>query len=122
MTQLSSLLQQEIEGDFQYTICMITGERGTTENPIEWHQVRLNGEAIERAFCIVSILQSVRQESEDAFVQSRLEWIVLNRASDAELVEFSNGYRGYKDLFQRRALLNKTFGVWRSPVTTKIVY
>lgn len=120
MGRIPKKLNDTLNADPEYGVCMLTGERGTRNDPLQrHHNLIYAGSQVNERFCILSIRRSVHDRASDKFVRSQLDWIMLNRADEHELLRFSK----VEDLFLKRAQLNKSFGkVWESPVTSKIMY
>lgn len=120
MSRIPKKLNDELNQDPDYTVCMLTGMRSTCEDPIQrHHNLIYAGSQVQRKFCILAIKKSVHDKANDKLIKAKLDHIMLSRASDAELLEFSHKS---EDLFRKRAMLNRTFGEWRAPIKSKIMY
>lgn len=97
-------LAAEMQADPFYKQCCITG---ATNEKIEWHHNLIyGGRQVNRKFCILPLAQSVHDRI--VVYKELCDWIMLNRATPEELVEFSKA-TNYK---HRLAFLNKKYGTW----------
>lgn len=109
-------LREDLSKDPEYTYCCVTGEVGTSSDPIEWHHnLRFAGKNVQRRFCILPILRSVHYKADTHETRERLNWIMWNRASVEELQEFDKAIHPVQEL-QR---LNAKFGPY-IPVSKKV--
>lgn len=113
MTRIPKTLREDMAHDPFYTVCCITGERSTREDRIEWHHHLIYaGKQVQKKFAILPIKHSIHEKVHLPEIRERLDWIMLNRASDAELLEISR----VKDMFLYRAKLNRKFGTFEEGV------
>lgn len=81
---------------------------------IEWHHnLIFAGRQVNEVFAILPICRWVHDQARNREFRDRLDWIMLNRASDEELTYFSKA----SDLIRKREVLNQKYGVWQSKTT-----
>lgn len=119
MGHIPKKLNDQLNRDPEYRVCMLTGEAGTREDPLErHHNLIYAGSQVQERFAILCIKRSLHQKAHAEFTRARLDWIMLCRASTDELLRYSKA----EDLFLKRAQLCKAFGIWKAPYMDKILY
>jgi hypothetical protein len=106
MQKIPKPLVEEMENDTFYKKCCITGE---TKGKIDWHHNLIYaGKQVNRKFCILPLAQSVHRE----IVKHKeiCDWIMLNRATEQELAEFSKAI----DYKRARDKLNEKYGHYKN--------
>ena len=74
---------------------------------VQWHhQLIFAGRQVNERFCIMQICEEIHRKAEWKQVRERLDWIMLNRATDEELEMFSKS----RDLVRKRQVLNEIYG------------
>jgi len=82
---IPSSLREEMSNDDFYKVCCITGR---SDERIEWHHnLTYAGSRVNEKFCILHLLQSVHRDI--VKYKEKCDWIMLNRASDEELLKYS---------------------------------
>lgn len=90
-----------------YRVCAVTGELGTRSDPIEWHHnLIFGGKQVQEKFCILPIKRSIHAKANDKVVKGRLDWIMLSRATPAQLTQYSKAIDRHFHL----AVLQKLYG------------
>lgn len=106
MNNIPPELRAEMAADPFYRQCCVTGS--LTEK-IEWHHNLIYaGKQVQEKWCILPIAKSVHDKADNALVRGHLDWIMLNRATDADLERYSKAV----DLKAKRERLNKTYGIY----------
>lgn len=107
MRKISKKLRDEIEADPYYKNCCLTGMPGTVIK-IEWHHnLMFAGRQVNEKFAILPVDKDVHDRLKgDSNLRDRLDWIMLNRATDEELKRYSKA----EDLKAKRERLNEKFG------------
>ncbi len=101
MRPIPKKLKEQLSNDPYYQRCCITG---LTNEKIDWHHNLIYaGRQVNERFCILPLAQSVHDRI-IAF-KEQCDWIMLNRATDDELIRYSKAI----DLVQKRNRLNKLF-------------
>lgn len=102
MRKIPDKLRQEMERDPFYKQCCITGR---ADEKIDWHHNMIyGGNQVNEKWCILPLLQSIHRDIVKH--KERCDWIMLNRATDAELERYSKAIN-YKHI---RKVLNKKYG------------
>lgn len=101
-------LRAELAADPFYKICVVTG---STIGKIEWHHnATWQGRQLQERFAILPIMDYIHEKARLSHVKDILDWIMLNRAIDEELREYSKA----EDLRAKRDRLNFRFHrVWK---------
>ena len=85
-----------------YEQCCITGE-----TDVEWHHALIfAGQRVNRKFCILPVSKEIHRIADRKDIKEKLNWIMLNRASESELIEFSKAI----DYRRMKVELNKKYG------------
>ncbi len=88
--------------DPYYKKCAVTG---TTSEKIDWHHnLIFAGRQVNERWCIIPLAKSVHDKIER--YKDKVDWIMLNRATDEELERYSKVI----NLKDKRDRLNKTYG------------
>lgn len=107
MNNMPKKLRDRLADDPFYQQCCVTGLRGTWDDPLEWHHnLIVASNQVQERFAILPILKSVHDQARNHEMRECLDWIMLNRATDDELLAISKAI----DYFHRRAFLNRIFG------------
>lgn len=111
MNNIPKKLRKQLAEDPEYSVCMLTGEAGKRGDPIEWHHALIfAGRQVQERFAIIPIKRSIHHSARNTVVKEFIDWIMLNRMSEAELTFYSKAV----DLFRKRDNLNALYGIWRS--------
>lgn len=103
-------LREELNKDPEYQYCALTGERGTSADPIEWHHnLKFAGLNQQHRFCILPILYSVHKQADNSEMRERLDQIMIYRDTDELLFE-PMGYSKGRNWRQREIYLNEKLG------------
>lgn len=103
MNKIPPKLREEMAGDPFYKRCCVTGEIGK----IEWHHNLIYaGKQVQEKWCILPLTYHIHRIADDKLVRERLDWIMLNRATDDELRRYSKAV----DLLAKRDRLNTKYG------------
>ena len=107
MRKIPTKLREEMANDPTYSRCILTGR---ADEKIDWHHNLIYaGRQVNEKWCILPLLHSVHEIEKMSIVKERLDWIMLNRATDEELKRYTKSV----DLKAKRDRLNKQFGIWR---------
>ncbi len=105
MRKIPPQLREEMAADPFYKKCCISG---STSEKIEWHHnLIFAGKQVNEKFCILPLAKSIHDKIE--LYKEKCDWIMLNRASDEELLRYSKAVN-YKALRDR---LNTIYGKYR---------
>lgn len=102
-----------MERDPFYARCCLTGKGKKTENRfdpnrIEWHHnLIFAGKQVQKKFAILPVIKHYHDRMVGQ-TKELCDWIMLNRATDQELAEYSKA----RDLFAERERLNNKYGPW----------
>lgn len=101
-------LREKLGNDPEYGYCALTGERGTHDDPIEWHHnLRFAGSNVQERFCILPLLQSVHKQADNIIMREKLDHIMLGRDTENKLVtEYSKAV----NWAQRKIYLEEKLG------------
>lgn len=100
-------MREEIAGDPFMKRCCVTGR---TNGKIEWHHnLIFAGRQVNQTWAILPLSEAVHIQARHTDVKERLDWIMLNRATDEQLSEYSKA----EDLITKRQKLNQKFGEWK---------
>jgi hypothetical protein len=115
MNNIPKKLRGQMGSEEYYKICAITGLRGTFNDPVQWHHnYILAGKQLQKRFAIIPIRKSVHERVSNFEIKEKLDWIMLNRATDAEVLSISLTF----DYFRCRHQLNQKYGVYVEPENT----
>ena len=97
-------LREELADDPFYKKCCLTGR---TSEKIEFHHnLIFAGRQVQEKFAILPICKSIHQYHNGltSEVKEKLNWIMLNRATDKELEKYSKAidYKKYKKLLDKK--------------------
>lgn len=106
MRPVPAKLRKEIESDPFYKNCCITGMPATADK-IDWHHNFIfAGRQVNEKWCILPICEGLHKRvKSDRNLRERLDWIMLNRATDEQLKKYSKA----TDLIAKRERLNKIY-------------
>lgn len=107
MRQIPRLQKLAMENDRYYTICCYqVHANDLCEGRIEWHHnLIIAGKQSNAIWSILPVCHKHHMKSGDRNVKERLNWIMLNRASDLQLSEVSKAI----DYIALRERLNNKF-------------
>ncbi len=107
MRSIPAKLRKDMEDDPYYKNCCITGMPGTAIK-LEWHHnLIFAGKQVQEKFAILPICYDIHERvKSDQYLRGRLDWIMLNRATDEQLKKYSKA----EDLFAKKKRLNKKYG------------
>ena len=95
-----------MEADPYYKRCAWHG-RPHPGKKIEWHHnLIFAGRQVNEKWCILPICQEIHEKANWKQVRERLDWIMLNRATNDDLVFYSKA----GDLIRKRNVLNEKYG------------
>lgn len=111
MNPIPLSLRTALTGDPDYRAgyCIFHNRTHPYNPPVrlEWHHnLIFAGRQVQARFCILQICKPIHEKANRPDVRERLDWIMLNRASDAELYDYSKAI----NLIHRRNMLNAKFG------------
>ena len=87
-----------------YKRCCLTGSMNVK---IEWHHnLIFAGRQVNEKWCILPLWEKVHAQANKPEIKEKLDWIMLNRATDAELERYSKA----TNLKTKRDKLNKKYG------------
>lgn len=115
MKKIPTKLRNEMDRDTFYSRCCLTGRGIKTENRfneerIEWHHnLIFAGSQVNEKWCILPVMKKLHDAEKRPHIKERLNWIMLNRATDEELERYSK----LTDYKHERDKLNNKFGVWQ---------
>lgn len=101
-------LRAQLEADPYYKHCAISLVMGPK---IDWHHNLIYaGRQVQARFCIIPLSNVVHEEI--VFHKEEVDWIMVNRATDEELVHYSKVI----DYLRMRDVLNQKYGEYKEPV------
>lgn len=113
MNRIPQSLRKKMSADPYYKVCCITGLRQSAGDPIEWHHnLIFAGKQVQARFAILPIKRTFHLNINRTHIKEKIDWIMLNRASEEELRQYSKAV----DLGRRRSELNAKFGVYKEPL------
>ncbi len=108
MRKIPLKLRNEMSADPFYSRCCMTG---ATNEKIEWHHAfQFAGRQVNEKWCILPLSKSMHDMVHLPYNKSRCDWIMLNRATDEELREYSK----VTNLIKKREYLNKVYGSYHA--------
>lgn len=113
MRPIPNKLRAELAQDPEYRpgYCIFHDRVHPNGTKIEWHHnLIFAGRQVQARFCILPICVEIHDKANWKQVRERLDWIMLNRADNDELI----GYSRAINLIRRKEQLNKKHGVWTS--------
>lgn len=104
MRKIPPALRESMSNDPYYKRCALTGS--TSEKIDFHHNLIFAGRQVNEKWCIIPLAKSVH----DNIVKhkEKVDWIMLNRATDEELERYSKVI----DLKAKRERLNKIYGFY----------
>jgi hypothetical protein len=114
MNKIPPPLKKDILADPDYGFCMKHGHVGhLCDGRITWeHTITFAGKQLQAKFAILALCErghSVLSHMEDGDLNKEVnEWIMLNRATDAEIAGISKAI----NYTHRKKYLNDKYGVW----------
>ncbi len=109
MNNIPKALRAKMAMDPFYRVCCVTGAPASSWDRIEWHHNLIFAhKQVQAEFAILPIKQSVHNVVSNPLIKERLDWVMLNRASESEIRQYSK----VVNLARRRAYLNDLFGSW----------
>ncbi len=107
-------MRERMEQDPFYHLCCITGVRRGYGTVIQWHHnfetyMHGNKGRLNAEWCILPISKAVHDKANTSAMRERLDWVMLNRASEAVLRHYSKAV----DLVRKRDMLNEKFGRYK---------
>lgn len=107
MNNMPKSLRKECAEDPFYQRCCITGELGKRGDRIEWHHALIYaGRQYQAKFAILPVKQSIHKMASKPEIKERMDWVMVNRATDIELRQISKA----KNYVLYRDFLNAKFG------------
>lgn len=117
MTPIPPKLRKELAADPFYSVCCITEQGPMRGDRIEWHHNMIfAGRQVQKAFAILPVLQSIHARAFEPEVKERMNWVMLNRATDDELRAVSRAI----DYLRERARLNAIYGPYKGAVAPPV--
>lgn len=105
MRPIPPKLKKEMENDKFYERCCITGAH-KSNTKIEWHHNFIYaGRQVNEKWCILPLAEQIHRQADRRDIKEKLDWIMLNRATDEELKRYSKS----TDLIAKRLRLNKKY-------------
>lgn len=102
MRKIPDTLRSEMANDPYYKKCALTG---TTDGKIDWHHNFIYaGRQVNEKWCIIPLSKPIHDKID--YYKEKVDWIMLNRATDEELIMYSKAI----DLIAKRNRLNKLYG------------
>lgn len=102
MRKIPDDLRTEMANDPYYKKCALTG---TTDGKIDWHHNLIYaGRQVNEKWCIIPLSKPIHDRID--YYKDKVDWIMLNRATDDELRAYSKAI----DLITKRNRLNKLYG------------
>lgn len=108
MNNIPKKLRDNIAADPFYERCCITGVFAN-QTKVEWHHNLIYaGRQVQEKWAILPLAKAVHDQANNPKVRERLDWIMLNRATDDELRRYSKAI----NLIAKRDTLNKKYGTF----------
>lgn len=98
-------MREEMSKDPFYGRCCVTGRLGK----VEWHHnLIFAGKQVNEKFAILPLIEEIHDRVHEKVFKEIVDWIMLNRASDDELVKYGK----VRNLKFERDRLNREMGPW----------
>lgn len=110
MNPIPLKLRKEMASDPFYSRCCITGRTAGIEKIDFHHNFIFAGRQVNEKWCILPLAASIHKEVH--IYKERLNWIMLNRATDDQLRKYSKAI----NLIWLRDNLNRTNGVYKQRI------
>lgn len=106
MRPIPKKLREELSDDPFYKMCCLSNNK--CDGRVQWHHaLRYVGRQINRRFCILPVCENHHGSANSPLVKEKLDHIMLSRATDEELREFSKA----KDYTREKMRLDKKYGI-----------
>lgn len=103
MNNIPPKLREEMARDPYYKRCCVTGD---TEK-VQWHHnLIFAGKQVQEKWCILPLAYHIHKIADDKVIRERLDWIMLNRATEKDIMRYSKAV----DLSAKLERLNKKYG------------
>lgn len=103
MHPIPKKLREEMAADPFYRRCCITE---SMRGKIDWHHnLIFRGRQVQEKWAILPVNEEVHQNVSNPEIKQKLNWIMLNRATDEQLKKYSKAV----DLIAERERLNKIY-------------
>lgn len=110
MNHIPKSLNDELNEDPFYKRCCLSF-LGSCSGRIERHHaLTWKGKQYQRKFCILPACHGHHELARRTDIKERLDWVLLNRASDVELLEISKA----ENYLEKRNRLNQKYGKYLS--------
>lgn len=77
---------------------------------VQWHHnLIFAGRQVNEVWCIIPLCEEIHQRVSEPEIKERVDWIMLNRATESELKQYSKS----RDLIRERERLNKKLGIYK---------
>lgn len=99
MNNIPKPLNEEMNEDPYYKKCCLAFMGGCAGRIQRHHALTWKGSQYQKKFCILPACEAHHEKARGGEVKERFDWILLNRASDFELLEISKAidYRAMRD-------------------------
>lgn len=107
MRKIPTRLREEMDAmPFYHLCCFHRVNHGPTVK-IEWHHNLIYaGTQVNEKWCILPICEAIHEKANEKHIRERLDWIMVNRATEAELKKFSK----VRNLIFQKGQLNQQYG------------
>lgn len=105
MRPIPKKMREQMCKDPYYQYCCYTGlKKG--EVKIEWHHnLQYAGRQVNEVWAILPLSEAIHIQARNTKIKEKLDWIMLNRATDEELMKYDRA-----NLIEKRAMLNRVYG------------
>lgn len=102
-------MKAEMSDDSFYSTCCYDLFFGDCDcdGRIEWHHhLKFQGTRVNEIFCILPLCQKRHRLADTSDTKMKLDWIMLNRATDEQLEKYSKA----ENYFDKKERLNNVYG------------
>lgn len=108
MNHIPKQLNDEMNDDPYYRKCCLSFLGGCGGRIQRHHALTWKGSQYQRKFCILPACENHHEKARGGEVKKRFDWILLNRATEVELLEISKAI----NYVEMRDRLNKEYGIY----------
>lgn len=107
MRPIPQQLKEKLASKKYYKYCAECRKEG-----VQWHHnLIFGGKQVNAEFCIIPLCPSCHDKARNREFKERLDWMMLNRATEEELFEYSKAIN-YNRI---KSVLNEKYGIYHIP-------
>ena len=110
MNHIPKALNDELNDDPYYKKCCLSFLGGCSGRIERHHSLTWKGSQYQRKFCILPACHAHHELARRSDIKEMFLWILLNRATDSELLEISKA----EDYIRTRRVLNQKYGEYKT--------